>query len=408
MAKRRRDEQQFGSDSFLDVLANLVGILVVLIVVAGLKVSRAPQVVVLPEPEAEVVAPPVVAIVPAPPVVRPAPPPPPPPPPKPKPKPRATAVTFTPTIVTEWAAPPPLPVVITPPTKPVEEPLPPLPPPRVSDDLLAKAASLTRALEQIDLSGQALQQLQRELAANESRLQEQLQGVTGLASQSVERTAAERATLAALAAELSETKQQLATLRGNVDDAEEQPAATVLEHRVNPIGRLVSGRELHFHLSGNRVAHVPVDELAQRLSSQIQRQRDMLLKNPASEGMVGPVDGFQMRYRVERVPLSLAEELQYGGRVVRIGVTQWTLVPQPDLVAETAAEALRRDSRFYEALLTAGSTATLTLWVYPDSFALCEQIKEFSHRHGYEVAARPLPPGVPITGSPDGSRSIAQ
>ena len=32
MSRRARDEEAFGSDSFLDVLANIVGILIILIV----------------------------------------------------------------------------------------------------------------------------------------------------------------------------------------------------------------------------------------------------------------------------------------------------------------------------------------------------------------------------------------
>lgn len=43
MSRRsRRDEIGFGSDSFLDIIANIVGILIILIVIAGVRVSQAP------------------------------------------------------------------------------------------------------------------------------------------------------------------------------------------------------------------------------------------------------------------------------------------------------------------------------------------------------------------------------
>lgn len=54
MAKRKQQEAGFGSDSFLDILCNMVGILVILIVIAGMRVSRAP--VVLPDLMAKVEA----------------------------------------------------------------------------------------------------------------------------------------------------------------------------------------------------------------------------------------------------------------------------------------------------------------------------------------------------------------
>ena len=43
MSRRRpKGELQFGSDSFLDVVANIVGILIILIVIAGLRVGQMP------------------------------------------------------------------------------------------------------------------------------------------------------------------------------------------------------------------------------------------------------------------------------------------------------------------------------------------------------------------------------
>ena len=49
MSRRRpKGELQFGSDSFLDVVANIVGILIILIVIAGLHVSKIPVVFLPP------------------------------------------------------------------------------------------------------------------------------------------------------------------------------------------------------------------------------------------------------------------------------------------------------------------------------------------------------------------------
>ncbi|MCA9096900.1 MAG: hypothetical protein KDA36_00865, partial [Planctomycetaceae bacterium] len=57
MGRRRQSQElEFGSDSFLDVIANTVGIIIILIVITGLRVSHAP--VVLPPPSS---GPPLVA-----------------------------------------------------------------------------------------------------------------------------------------------------------------------------------------------------------------------------------------------------------------------------------------------------------------------------------------------------------
>src|SRR5262249_6204866 len=43
MSRRPREEMPFGSDSFLDVLANIVGILIILIVAAAARMGRIPD-----------------------------------------------------------------------------------------------------------------------------------------------------------------------------------------------------------------------------------------------------------------------------------------------------------------------------------------------------------------------------
>jgi hypothetical protein len=123
---------------------------------------------------------------------------------------------------------------------------------------------------------------------------------------------------------------------------------------------------------------------------------------------VGPVDGFVMTYVVERKALSVFEELQHGRGIVRIAVTRWQIEPNDDMASETAAEAERAGSKFQAALLMAPQDATLTFWVYPDSFGLYRQLQQIAQRHGFTVAARPLPFAVPIAGSPGGSRSAGQ
>jgi hypothetical protein len=52
--------------------------------------------------------------------------------------------------------------------------------------------------------------------------------------------------------------------------------------------------------------------------------------------------------------------------------------------------------------------ATVTVWVYPDSFEPFRVLKEELYKLGYLTASRPMPQGQPITGSPQGSRSAVE
>jgi len=399
---RRNDEIDFGSDSFLDVLANIVGILIILIVIAGLRVSHAP-VRLSSADETEGTAPievPLLSITP----------------------PEAEPEPIGPTIV--YTAKPPA-------AKPIEgvgvdqfanyeqrdlriEPLAPEGPPPKGPELILPQALMDQAAklsEQLgSLSGERdrLANSRAKLDARITSTRKALDEATGSALATESETAVTRRQLAALETEMEETRRLLGVLERNVAEAQQAPVTTELEHQMTPLSRVVSGAELHFRLEGGRVTAVPVSELAERLSLSIQRQKEVLLKMTEYEGTVGPVDGYIMDYRIERAKSSLAEELQYGRNMVRMNVSKWTLLPEPGLRGETAEEAVQRDSNFYRVLMGAGPVTTLTFWVYPDSFDLHRDLQDFARRNGYQVAARPLPPGVPITGSPQGSRSVAQ
>ncbi len=190
--------------------------------------------------------------------------------------------------------------------------------------------------------------------------------------------------------------------------SQREPEVEVLEHRLTPLGRVVTQREVHFRLAEGRISHVPIEELAALVQTDIQRQRDLLLKLRYYKGSVGPEEGFRMEYIVQQQDMSLLDELRAGGtNMIRVGVTQWLLVPEPGLEGETPDVALREGSRFLR-ILRRYPGATLTFWVYPDSFEAHQTLNTFVREAGFEVAARPLPAGVPIAGSPNGSRSVSQ
>ncbi len=391
MARRRQSEDiEFGSDSFLDIVANIVGILIILIVIAGVRVSQTPVTVAKPA-SAETVD-----------NVAPKPPP-------------SRLPDDLPPAETLPALPLPIEVAELPgPPEPREEPepidRPPIPePPPLSLALVGQAATRQQEVDR-------LKQRLVELAAEEEALTDEQKALRQKLDEASrdsenERPLVARGRLAVLAQEelLKAKQHELATLQRTLVEAEaEQPPPTVLKHKLTPVGRTVDGEELHFLLSGGRVAVVPMEEMAEELKRHLRRKRDQVLRTNRYVGTMGPVQGFRMTYVVERQPTSLIEELRMGAAIIRSGLTEFQIHPEPGVITEAAAQALHPRGRFLAALRRAGPDATLTFWVYPDSFALHRTLQEFAHDHGFEVAARPLPTGVPISGSPQGSRSVAQ
>ncbi|MFO0919934.1 MAG: hypothetical protein U0872_16700 [Planctomycetaceae bacterium] len=366
MSRRPRSESQFGSDSFLDVVANIVGILIILIVIAGLRVSQSPAI-----------------------------------------------WNRTDAAATQELA---------------EDDLP-LAPETAADDPAPPALLGDRETSAGEASSN-LSTASEELTAEVDRLERQYLAVKDQASANRETEAELQQRLAKLREQTESREQQaktlaestqlqftnrkqleatLVSLREQLEVEQSKPApARKLEHHVTPMSKTIAGSEQHYRLNGNRVSEVPVLILTQRVRDQIERRKEWLLKQRSHQGEVGPVEGYSLFYQVVRDNLGVSDELRYGAGFVRISVSNWRIEPQRDLVTESAEEALRPGSRFYESLLAADEGTSITFWVYPDSYEAYRKLQVFAHDQGFLVAGRPLPHGVFISGSPNGSKSAGQ
>lgn len=330
---RHENEQfdGFGSDSFLDIVANIVGILIILVIVAGLRAR---------------------------------------------------------------------------PTAPGPE-LPPID----LEPLRAQASSL-----EDELAGLAVQ-ISDVAGQSQLRFEER--------SHTADLTAAIRYELDEAARRLGAQQQQrvkletqLARVRGLHQQIDQQFAAlaptqdqvvTVAAYPT-PISRTVHGAEAHYQLRNGRVAYVPIEELVSRLKSQARSEISKLRENTDFTSTVGPVRGFRMRYTWVRhdVPLD------YGGAISGSGsyalLENFTMLAVSDDLGEQVDVALSEPHSEFRADLARfdAQRTTITLWTYPDSFGEFRKLREELYRMGFATAARPLPYGVEISGSPSGSKSAAQ
>lgn len=378
MSRRRREfEIMFGSDSFLDVIANIVGILIILIVIAGVRVSQAP-----PKLKTPPAAPASIDV--PPPLETPAP---------------VEAESYEPDPIMADVAP-----ESDPDTPP--EPLPPLLPP---PELIARAQELEAEIAAITAQSKNL----GESLANSNRIQaeldQRLQTARSLIEDRQSDMNASTARDAQQKQDLALTRQALARLLAQVVAAEkESPPVEKLQHRITPVSRTVLGRELHFRLEKNRVAEVPIEALVERLKEHIERRKDWIVKTRQHKGQVGPINGFNLEYIIGVEVISDLEQLRSGIGGFRMSMRYWEIHPEETLRGEPADVALSQGSKFYQALLSAGSDTTLTFWVYPDSYPLYRKLQHFAHAQGFPVAGRPLPDGVAISGSPNGTKSASQ
>jgi hypothetical protein len=188
-----------------------------------------------------------------------------------------------------------------------------------------------------------------------------------------------------------------------------KPTKIEIQNYPTPLSQTVFGKELHVQLRGGRVAPIPLDELIARFKQQAMQKVDRLRSQPELTETIGPIDGFRLRYTLERVDMPLETQLRTGQGGSYVQLYEYTLIPVSSQLGETLADATGPTSQFRTELSRhEPSRTTVTLWTYPDSFDEFRELRKELYRLGYQVAGRPLPFGQPIGGSPQGSKSSAQ
>lgn len=420
MSRQRRHQEsgEFGSDSFLDIVANIVGILIILIVIAGVRMSQAP----LPEGDStEMVG----ESTPATPETR----------AESQPQPdeerawelrrqqefetqRLAAEAAARRLQAEWAAEAEAERQRLARLEYDREPTiefdlelgqPSQFAPRIDPALQQEVQTLQ---EKIGKSREARRQLEDEL----SRLQAMIARQTEQLQEFQQRAEADKTALADEQQRQSRQTAELARLMRHKANLDEQlvlvqrakQSSDSLKHTMTPVSRQVAGHEWHFELRGGKVSFIPLDELMGQLKQKVERWAEWIARYERHEGIVGPVEGYSLEYKVSRQRGSLVDELSGGRGTFSIMVDGWELNSTNRSFAETLEQARQPNSQFYSTLNRCSLDDTITFWVYPDSFEMYRELARVAHSLGYQVAGRPLRADKRIGGSPQGSKSFSQ
>ena len=209
---------------------------------------------------------------------------------------------------------------------------------------------------------------------------------------------------------LADARADLARLtRERIATAASASKTVTIESLPTPLSKTVKGRELHFQLLGRRVTAIPLEKLLAKFESVVRYKMWKLQHDSRMTDTVGPIDGFRLRYALERFqsPLETQLETGRGGSIVQL--VRWELLPVSAKLGETVDDALQTGSNFHRALASVDPReTTVTIWTYPDSFKEFRRLKKELYDRGIPTAARPMPEGRRIGGSPFGSKSAAQ
>ena len=355
MIRRRRTQREipFSFDSFLDVVANVVGIILRLILVAWVG-----------------------------------------------------ARSYHPT---PGATPAPAPLVQ---EETADAAEPPLPPDPLADQLAQGRRVLTTAKDQL-LDQTRLVELAKEQRTRAA--QELSDAAAKVQTLQTERTAAEGATGSEkdgkpVELSLPEIDHRIQLVNADIDALQKLPSAKHSLHYQTPVSQTLQSEELFFECQSGRVTVIDVGAMLEQLHHDRGDKTKALATQWEVAGETDPVGAFRMHYVLERErgpadgpggpPLPDAQ-FSYGA--------SWTVEPingqrgEPEEAALAAASDFRR---VVDALDP--KTTAVTFWVYPDSFPLYRRLRDYLHDRDFVVAGRPLPEGMPIGSSRHGTASRGQ
>lgn len=180
-----------------------------------------------------------------------------------------------------------------------------------------------------------------------------------------------------------------------------RPQATVLENLPTPLSRPVDGREGFFRLKNGRISHVPLNEFQERVRLYFKNFHGDF-ENKLLEEKIGPSEGYSFHFFVDLEKRRGGDEIVYSA-IFRYGecVPQGDELGEPVDVALSNADSVFRE----KLTKYVRDDTTITFFVYPDSFEYLRDVKKFLFSAGYQLALRPLPSDAPIAVSPDGTAS---
>ena len=259
------------------------------------------------------------------------------------------------------------------------------------DQLLGKLRNLKGAEEQTRLTRAQLAQLARknqELEAAQRALAKELEAK----GQKVQRASLSLEGLRRRGREITEEVKKLQALP--------TPAKQLRYHA--PVSRAVSGDEVFFECLNGRVAFIDMPAFMHEIRDNMTDIPDLLKRQGQVRRATNEVGAFRLQYVFERELSPLTSDFHYG---MTGWVVEPVQLRRGETLAEALGP--RSDfHRIADAIDP--NQAVVTFWVYPDSFAIFRALRDYLYERNVEVAGRPLPMNAPIAASRTGTKSRGQ
>jgi hypothetical protein len=258
-----------------------------------------------------------------------------------------------------------------------------------------------------------VEQTSTQVATDLAAVAAQQQGLAAERSATEKSIAEQNRTVQTTALSLGELRQRSRQLAEEIKAFEKLPPATRTLRYRTPVSRPVQSEELLFECRGGRVTFIDIGALLGEVKQGLEDKGKLLRSQWLVSDVAGPVGAFRLRYTIER-ERGMLDNLGSAGLPeanggFRYGLTAWQVEPMVLNRGETADAALAGGSEFRQ--VTDGidpQHMVVTFWIYPDSFPLFRRLRDYLYERDIVVAGRPLPDGFPIASSRQGTASRGQ
>lgn len=232
-----------------------------------------------------------------------------------------------------------------------------------------------------------------------------------LDGQLVQLTVAEKgATGSQAVASAAELKQRSADLLKQIRALTAAPSQKQVLRYHTPVSRAVHADEMFFECRHGRVTYIDLPAFMLDVRSRLEDDAEALKNQWSVTHTTAPVGAFRMRYVVEREKgafdglASVPTSSQF-----RFGLCEYVLEPIAAERGESMEAALKEQSDFRRLVDRLDAQITVvTFWIYPDSFELFRRLRDHLYEREIEVAGRPLIDGADIAASRNGTASRGQ
>jgi hypothetical protein len=183
-----------------------------------------------------------------------------------------------------------------------------------------------------------------------------------------------------------------------------------LESVPTPLAREDDSDAIHLRLKNGLVSVVPFKELMSEVESHGQ---DIGRRLQTSEEVVetfGPIGGYRLRFEIAKFDDPASIGGPRAGQLTRQTIDYaFEILPTSETIGQDVEMALMPGGSLHQYLTSNHRrSSVVVVWLYTDSFEDFRVLKRSLWEMGFSVATKPLPLGTNIAASPHGTKAAVQ